>query len=113
MHELSLAERAIAIVEKAAQQAGAQRVTRVRLRVGALAHVDAETLVYCCGLVAQSGLAAGAKIEFEREAGLAWCEDCAREVPLEQIGAGCPECGGHALEVRDGDRLSVLDIGVE
>lgn len=113
MHELSLAERAMAIVEKTAAQAGARRITRVRLRVGALAHVEADTLVYCCEMVAASGLAAGAVIECEREAGRVWCETCACEQPLSRIGDPCPVCGGYALQVRDGDRLSVVDIGIE
>lgn len=113
MHELTLAERAMAIAERAARADNALRITRVRLAVGALAHVDPDTLAYCCGVVGRGTLAEGAAIEVERRAGRAWCEPCAREVALPRIGEPCPHCGGFSLQITDGDQMQVLDVGIE
>lgn len=113
MHELTLAEQALRIVEAAARKAQAQRVTRIRLAVGALAHVDPETLQYCCEVVSRDTLAAGASIEIERRPGLAWCADCQSEVALSQWGMPCPQCAGYQLSIVQGDEMQVVNIGVE
>jgi hydrogenase nickel incorporation protein HypA/HybF len=103
----------MAIVENAARHEQAQRITRVRLSVGALAHVDADTLAYCCGVVSRGGLAESAEFLVERRPGRAWCEPCARDVELPRIGEPCPHCGGFALRVTDGDQLQVLEVGIK
>lgn len=113
MHELSLAERVIGIVEGAARKAGARRVTRIALAIGALAHVEAETLQYCCEVVSRGTLAEGARIEVERTPGRAWCEACQAEVELEQLGMPCTTCGGFRLKVTDGDQMRVVDVVIE
>ncbi|WP_374400033.1 hydrogenase maturation nickel metallochaperone HypA [Niveibacterium sp.] len=113
MHELSLAERVIGIVEGAARKAGARRVTRIALEIGALAHVEAETLQYCCEVVSRGTLAETASIEVQRRPGRAWCETCAAEVELEQIGMPCPDCAGFRLKVTDGDQMRVVDVVIE
>lgn len=112
MHELTLAERAIAMAEEVARRAGARCITRVRLGIGALAHVDADTLIYCCGLVARETLAEGAEIVAERIAGEAWCATCKQAVELSRVGNACPHCGGFELEVIAGDEMQILDISV-
>lgn len=112
MHELTLAEHALRIVEKAAQKADAQRVTRIKLAIGALAHIDPDAMQYCCEMVARGTLAEGASIEIERTPGLARCTDCQQEVELKQVGEPCPLCGGYQLQVTDGDQMRVVNIGI-
>jgi hydrogenase nickel incorporation protein HypA/HybF len=112
MHELSLAESVIHIVESAARKAGADRVTRVRLAVGALAHVDPDALLYCCELVARDGVAAAAVFDIDRPPAEAWCDDCQKNVALEKVGFPCPECGGFHVTVTAGEEMQVIDIVV-
>ncbi|MBV8047149.1 MAG: hydrogenase maturation nickel metallochaperone HypA [Paludibacterium sp.] len=112
MHELMLAESVVRLVEDTARQAGAKRVTRVRLALGALAHVDPDALLYCCELVARDGVAAGAVYEVDRPAAEAWCANCLRIVVPAAAGASCPDCGGFELDIRAGEEMRVIDIAV-
>ncbi|MBS1157289.1 MAG: hydrogenase maturation nickel metallochaperone HypA [Proteobacteria bacterium] len=112
MHELTLAEHALRIVEKSAHQADATRVTRIKLAIGALAHVDPETMRYCCEMVSRGTLADGACIEIVHSPGRACCADCGAEVELKQLGESCPHCGSYRLDVCDGDQMLVVDIGI-
>lgn len=112
MHELMLAESVLQIVERTARQAGAKRVTRVRLALGALAHVDADALLYCCQLVARDGPAAAAEYQVESRPAEAWCANCLQLVTPVALGAPCPGCGGFALEIRAGEEMQVLEIAV-
>ena len=51
MHEITLSQRALEIIEQQAQQAGARRVTGVWLKVGAFSCVEASALTFCFELV--------------------------------------------------------------
>lgn len=112
MHELTLAERALHIVTAAAEQAEASRVTRIRLSIGALAHVDADALQYSCEIVSRGTLADGARFEVERLPGQAHCGNCRAQISLCHIGDACPVCGGFDLTISDGDQLRIIDISV-
>jgi hydrogenase nickel incorporation protein HypA/HybF len=112
MHELSLAESVIALAEKAAAEAGAARILRIRLALGEMAHVDPDTLIYCCGLVAREGPAAAADYVVDRIAAEGWCANCLKTVKPDAAGRCCPLCGGSALELRAGDEMRIIDIAV-
>ncbi|WP_158253713.1 hydrogenase maturation nickel metallochaperone HypA/HybF [Chromobacterium alticapitis] len=112
MHELTLAENVIAIAEAAARRAGARRVTRVRLALGLLAHVETDTLLYCCRLAARDTLAADAEFQAERRPAQAHCGDCGRQAELAALPARCPGCGGENLDLRGGEEMKVVDIGI-
>jgi hydrogenase nickel incorporation protein HypA/HybF len=113
MHELTLAESVIGIVESVARKSRASKVLRVNLAIGALAHIEPETLQYCCALVARDTLAEGASFEIERTPGRAWCGVCLQEHELSTPGTPCPTCGGYQLTITGGDEMQVMDIAVE
>jgi len=112
MHELTLAESVIDIVESNARQAGASRVSAVGLALGLLAQVDVDALLYCCELVAADGVAANAVFTVERRPGQAWCEDCRENQRLSALGVACPACGGYRLTVNAGEEMQVVNIAV-
>jgi hydrogenase nickel incorporation protein HypA/HybF len=111
MHELTLAESMMEIVESAAARAGVTKVTRVRLSVGALAHVESEALMYCCDIVSRSGVAEGARFEIERPPGRAQCNACGQNFVLDHLALGCPHCAAHNLLVLDGEQMKVVEMG--
>lgn len=112
MHEMALAESMLELVETAARQSGAQRVTDVRLEIGALSHVATEALTFCFDAVTRGSLAEGATLTIEVVPGAAWCMQCGENVPVGQLGDACPRCGGYQLAVTQGDGMRVKDIGV-
>lgn len=60
MHEITLSQRALEIIEQQALQAGARRVTGVWLKVGAFSCVEASALTFCFELVCRGTLAEAA-----------------------------------------------------
>ncbi len=111
MHELTLAESVMEIVEKAAEKAGVARVTRVRLSIGALSHVESDTLLYCCEVVSRGGIAEGARFEADRPSGKARCHACEQDFLLDHLAQGCPLCSKHDFQVLDGEQMRVVEIG--
>ena len=112
MHEMSLAEGMLAIVEDTARASAATRVTNVRLTIGALSHVERDALVFCFDVVTRGSVAEGATLTIDTVDGAAWCMPCGATVALARIGDPCPRCGSFQLTVTAGDDMRVKDIEV-
>ena len=67
MHEITLSQRALEIIEQQAQQAGARRVTGVWLKVGAFSCVEASALTFCFELVCRGTLAEGCELHITEQ----------------------------------------------
>jgi hydrogenase nickel incorporation protein HypA/HybF len=112
MHEMSLAESMLQIVDETARKNGATKVTAVRLELGALSHVEADALRFCFDAVARGGLAEGAQLEIVTTPGRAWCMPCGDTVDLARLGDACPRCGGYQLQVTQGEEMRLKDIEI-
>jgi hydrogenase nickel incorporation protein HypA/HybF len=112
MHEMSLAESIIQIVEENAHANNAARVTAVRLEIGALAGVEADALRFCFDAVTRGTLAEGAALEIDSVKATAACFDCGASVTIAARLDPCPECGGNRLMPQGGDEMRVKDIAI-
>jgi len=112
MHEMALAQSMLEIVEQTARDDGADRVTVVRIEIGALSHVEPEALRFCFDALTRGSLADGARLDIESTAGAAWCMPCGMAVPLARLGEPCPHCGSYQLAVFEGDAMRVREIEV-
>lgn len=113
MHEMSLAESALKIIEDAAQKQGVTRVKTVWLEIGQLACVEQESLRFAFDVVARGSIAEQARLEIIETAGQGRCEKCARNFPLAALYEACPACGSYAVRVTAGDAMRVKELEVE
>lgn len=110
MHEMSIAEGIIEIVERSAKANDVERVKEVRIEVGELAGVDIPSLEFAWVSVTRGGPAEGSILKIDRPKGEAWCLDCAKTVPLAKYGDPCPTCGGFHLAATGGTEMRVVDF---
>ena len=110
MHELSIAEGIIEVVERTARHNDVVRVKKVRVAIGELAGVDIPSLQFAWESVTKSGVAEGALLEIDRPSGQAWCMDSSVTVPLKNFGDSCPHCGGFHLTPTGGREMRVVDL---
>ncbi|MBI1209158.1 MAG: hydrogenase maturation nickel metallochaperone HypA [Azospirillum sp.] len=113
MHELSLAQGIIDVIREQAATQSFARVRRVRLQIGALSHVEPESIAFCFDAACRDTVAEGARLEIERPPGQAYCLACAATVTIAARPDPCPRCGGHQLMVVGGDELRVLELEVD
>jgi hydrogenase nickel incorporation protein HypA/HybF len=113
MHEMSLAEGVLELVEAAARREAATRVRLVVVEIGCLAAVEPEALRFCFDAVTRGTVAAGALLEIAEVPGSGWCAQCAATVPLAERYSACPQCGGYPLEVTGGTEMRVREIAIE
>ena len=113
MHEMSLAEGVLQVIEDAAQAQGFQRVSAVWLEIGQLSGVEPEAMRFCFDAVIAGSLAEGARLEIVNTPGTGWCMVCAKTFPLAEVFGACPACGGHQMQVNGGTEMRVKELEVE
>lgn len=129
MHEMSLAEGVLGVVQEAvraheatssagggnppadaAHPARPCAVRVVRLEIGALAAVEIESLRFAFDVVRSGSVADGAELDIVQVPGSAWCMQCSRSVAIAERGDPCPECGSWQLQVTGGDQMRVKEL---
>jgi hydrogenase nickel incorporation protein HypA/HybF len=113
MHELSLAESLLQVIEDVAREQQFSRVKTVWLEIGKLACVEQESLRFFFDAVKADSVAQKAKLEIIGIAGKARCENCHQNCGIETYYTACPYCGQYALKVTQGEEMRIKELEVE
>ena len=113
MHEMSLAEGVLQIVEAAAAREQASRVKLVVLEIGQLSTVEPEALRFCFSAVAEGGIAREAQLDIVMVPGTAVCLQCSATVSIAERYGACPQCGSYQIQPTGGTDMRVREIEIE
>jgi hydrogenase nickel incorporation protein HypA/HybF len=108
MHELAITQ---SIVDAITERVGADRVTAVRLEIGALSGVLPDSVSFCFDLVAEGTGLSGAELQITRPTGRSRCRGCGTEFEHDDPIAVC-RCGSVDLEVLAGRQLRIVSVEV-
>jgi hydrogenase nickel incorporation protein HypA/HybF len=106
MHELSIAQ---SIVDAVAQRTGGAAVSNVRLTVGQLSGVVADSLRFCFELVAAGTPLEAAALQIEEPGGWAQCTACGTQFAVPDLVLLCP-CGSADVRLLAGDELLIRSV---
>ena len=113
VHELAVTQSVLDMAVEKAQEAGAARVTRLSLVVGALTGVVEDCVRFYFDLIAQDTIAQGASIAFRSVPAQVRCRQCeAVYCPNDTLWA-CPQCGSAGAEIIAGRELFLESIEVD
>jgi hydrogenase nickel incorporation protein HypA/HybF len=104
MHELSIAEALVDIVERHAR---GRRVVEVEVRAGALRQVVPDALAFAFELVARGTVADGARLVLDEVPAAGRCRRCGAETEQDAFPLACGACGSWELDVTRGEELCV------
>jgi len=113
MHELSLAESLLQLIEDAANEQKFTRVKTVWLEIGQLACVEKESLCFYFDVVKQDSIAQQAKLEIIEIAGKGICNQCHHSILIASHYAACPQCGNYAVQITHGEEMRIRELEVE
>ncbi len=112
MHEMGIMESALTLVRCHAEENKARRVSRIVLRIGALAGVEPESLRFAFDVISRGTPAEGAIFDIESVPVAVYCSGCHQEFSVETDGYIfiCPTCGDLCGEIRRGRELELSRI---
>ncbi len=112
MHEMSIAQNIVEIVEQEMVEHGIEQIKAVNIAVGKLAAVAVEQLAFCFSMIINDSKLAGAVLNV-REVPLTYrCKACGKELTAEDIALTCPSCGADEMEMVSGRDLVVESLEV-
>lgn len=112
MHEMSLCESILGILNEQAEKETFSRVDRVCLEVGPLSGVETDALRFGFDVVMRGSIAEEARLEIVTPPAMAWCLPCGKNVPIKERFDPCPECGTHQVQVTSGEELRIKELEV-
>jgi hydrogenase nickel incorporation protein HypA/HybF len=114
VHELSIAQSLIELACEAAQQAGAERVGKLSVRIGVLSGVVRESLLFSFELAAEDTACAGAMLDIEDVPLTVMCPQCqAPQTLTDPWRFVCPDCGTPTAEILTGRELELVSLEIE
>lgn len=111
MHELSIAISIVDGVLDEAKRRGGLRVETIRIRVGRLAGVDTEALLFAYEVARQGTPLESSNLRIEQVHTVIFCTLCGAERRVERDMV-CPECGSVATRVLQGEELEITGLEV-
>jgi hydrogenase nickel incorporation protein HypA/HybF len=113
VHEVGIAQNILDIVVRHADGGSAGRVTRVTVKVGALATVVPDCLTFAFEALARGTCAEKATLQIEDVQGRGTCRVCGAEFPVKEFLPACAHCGSPEVAVAGGDDLTVESMEIE
>lgn len=110
MHELSITQSLIEIVNEEAAKHAISRVKTVKLKVGTLRAIEPGSLMFCFEIVSRDTPAEGAKLVIDFVPAKARCLECGELFDKRSLAYVCPDCRGHRIEITNGQELYVEEI---
>jgi hydrogenase nickel incorporation protein HypA/HybF len=106
VHELAITQ---SVVDAVTERTGTARVATVRVRVGRLAGVVPDAMLFCFELVTSGTALDGAVLEIDQPEGRGRCRTCGAEFVLPDLILLC-DCGSADVEVLAGRELAVASV---
>jgi hydrogenase nickel incorporation protein HypA/HybF len=113
MHEVAIMSEALRMAEEAAQSAGGARILKLRLRIGSLSGVVADSMRFAFDVVSAGTRAQGSVLEIEVVPAACWCAACQTEFECLDFFSECPRCHHPGGELRRGRELDIVAVELE
>ncbi len=113
MHEMSIAEGLIQLLEQQAVAQNFSKVKTVWLEIGPLAAIESQALTFCFDAVSRHSLAEGARLEIIELPATGWCLGCSQAIIVQQRYDSCSHCGSYQVQITGGEELRIKELEVE
>ena len=113
MHELSIAQEILDIIEAERKRHGFEKVEKVRLRVGALSGVDPNALEFSFEVIREGTCAEKAELEITMEPMKLVCRQCQFTTNDNHGPSACRQCGSLDVEIDATAGVDIVSLEVE
>ena len=110
MHEMGITNGILAASFDAAKDAGATKITEIRISVGDLTEIQDFALQFAFEALTPDTMAEGATLIVTHIPATSRCRDCDIEYQHDRFEVLCPECNGFNVEPLTGRELRIDSI---
>lgn len=112
MHELSIAQNIIDIVEEHIPSEQRRQIRSIRLKVGEQAGVVPDSLEFCFNSLIDGTILQGAVLEMERVPFMVQCNSCGNTSTNEGGILFCPFCNDNDVKMISGTELQITAMEI-
>ena len=113
MHEMSIVQNLVAIVEEEMVKNNASRLISVRVKIGELSGIVPEALSTCFEIYTSKSDLKGAVLKMEIEPLIGSCRKCNEKFKIIEYDFSCPECDSADIDMISGREMSIVEIEVD
>ena len=113
MHEMSICESIIQIIEDEARKQAFSQVKQVWLEIGLFSGIEVDALRFSFDVVSRASVAENETLNIDEIPGRGYCMDCGKAITVQQRFDPCPDCGGYQVQVTGGDEMRIKELEVE
>ncbi|MCQ4638347.1 hydrogenase maturation nickel metallochaperone HypA [Anaerovorax odorimutans] len=113
MHEYPITEQIIKIAEKHCREAGAKKVTKVKLVIGDYSGYVGDSVHMYFDLIGEGTLCEGADVEIRHVKPKLKCSQCGELFEKKLMSFACPKCGADGGPTDIGKEFYIESIEVE
>lgn len=113
MHEMGIMSGVLDSVNAAAQNAQAERVTKIILNIGEMTEIIQDSLEFAFQVMSEGTLSEGAELVIKTVTPHSICLDCGHEFDHDRFHRMCPECGSYSTSMTRGRELDIESIEVD
>ncbi len=110
MHELRIAESIVKISTKEIERQHLTGIRAIGVRIGALAGVNADSLLFGFEAITVDTPLAGVKLEVEEVPVKGKCHACQKDFEIKEFIFVCPHCYSSDIEISQGQELDIAYI---
>lgn len=112
MHEFGIMQEVVHMALTKANEAGANRIHRIRVEVGSLSGVIPEAMQFAHEVVSENTLADGSTLEIQTAPVVCFCAQCRIQFSPQQTIFRCPSCHHPSADIRSGRQLHIIDMEI-
>ena len=113
MHEMSIAQGIIDIVEDEMRKHNAKVLRSIHVNIGRFSSIVPEALSFCFEVITKDTDMNGARLFIDVIPLMGRCVSCDREFEIKDYSFLCPFCGGLKIDAISGQDLTVKEIEVD
>lgn len=112
MHEVGIAENLLEMALQAAKAQNASKIHAMRVLVGDMSGIVAESLEFAFSCVSEATIAEGCHLTLESESVTCFCHHCQTSFEPTDLVYFCPQCFNLSNDIRAGKDLVLTSLEV-
>lgn len=113
MHELSICQSMLKIVDQTMEQHDGGRLRKIFLDIGRGSTIEPILLREAFAVLVDGGPYDGAELVVNDIPIAGKCRSCEREFRYEELAVGCPNCGSTDISIESGMELNITALEVD